>query len=593
MPFDAQTGIYSSPTPDIALPDPSLNFFDFLFSSTPYSTAPNAFQCPEPSGKTWLTDAATGTSYTFEQVRERTLSFARLFAWEGLGAGTTLAIVSENCIDYGPWMWAAWRVGAAVTCLNPAFTAEEQRILLEKTNVHSPIKLVVASTGAEKTVVAACEKSERLDPVVPVAYSGYDGETLSTFSSLDNLLIRSENQPLPPISTSKVAMYAFSSGTTGLPKVVPLTHFALICQNLQGAVHLQAYWPARPDDKMLAVVPLFHGYGQHSGFHTSLVLNTPVVILPKFSLPAFFSAISKHRITRIFLVPPMLLALLASPATADLSSLRFVLSGGAPLAAEAIAAFREKYPDVVLKQAFGATEGTAAIAVHTEESGAAASSGVLLPNVRFVFVSRLLLTLSHVNFSCSAKIVSKEGVRLPPGELGELLVSTPSHALGYLNEIEATKETFLDDGFFRTGDLCRFDDNDLLYIVDRFNELIKVSGFQVAPAELEGHLLAHDDIDDAAVIGIPDSRRGEVPKAYIVLSAAARARLAAAPSPTGEQDRLVSALKQHVLDHKVYYKALGEVEVVDSLPRGASGKLLRRELRALHTAKAELQKAKL
>jgi len=186
-------------------------------------------------------------------------------------------------------------------------------------------------------------------------------------------------------------------------------------------------------------------------------------------------------------------------------------------------------------------------------------------------------------------VVSSDGKLQGPGEIGELLSRSPSNALGYLGNEKATKETFDNDGFVHTGDEVYIDRDGWVFVVDRIKELIKVSGFQVAPAELEGHLLGHPFVQDVCVIGVPDDRTGEKPKAFVALTPEASAQIERDPSQAG---RIATSIKDFVRQHKVHYKALKEVQFISAIPKTASGKLLRKDLRILH-AKAQKTKTKL
>jgi 4-coumarate--CoA ligase len=313
------------------------------------------------------------------------------------------------------------------------------------------------------------------------------------------------------------------------------------------------------DDVVLGLLPAFHIYAMTVVFKTALSVGATVVTLPKFDPETFLGTIGKHRVTWAPLVPPLVLFLAKHPVVekADLSSLRIIFSGAAPLDAETQAAVEGRLPHVSVRQGYGMTElSPVSHFVHPEHNHPG-SVGFLAPN-------------------CEAKLILEDGSEAAAGEIGELCVRGPNVMLGYLNNDEATRSTILPDGFLRTGDIARINESGHTFIVDRLKELIKVKGYQVAPAELEGLLLAHTSLADAAVIGMPHERDGERPWAYVV-----RAPTDAGAALTDED------VKSYVAEETVDYKHLDRVVFVEAIPKSASGKILRRELKAAAVAEAE------
>ncbi|GAA5938336.1 hypothetical protein JCM3775_000867 [Rhodotorula graminis] len=598
MPFDQHTGIYTRDLPKVALPQKALTIYDFLFDPEPAAFEGSSgarLERPDPTGRTWLIDASSPRQYTFEQTRKRTDDIARAFCAKGLEAGDTILVFSPNDLDYGPVLWAGFRAGAASSCANPSYTHAELALQMDTVNKHYPVRFLVVHPDAIETAVKACETSGLSTKMIVLIRSPTDSPAkikslASGFPTLDDLVSSTSNEPLPPKfslkqdeAKTRLAFLSFSSGTTGVPKAVMIPHFAVISNVLQDALHWSKsnnFVPydakTKKGDVVMGCLPFYHIYGLVVILHHSIWQNTPVVIHSKFDPRLFLESITAHRISTLYLVPPQVIFMVKQDDLVkqfDLSSVRMVMAGAAPLTDETISAFRTRFPHIAIGQGYGMTESSTIIStMDASHDFPGASAGYLLPNVE-------------------AKIVSPEGKALPPKQVGELLARMPSIALGYLNNDKATKETFDDEGFLHTGDEGFIDEHSRLFITDRIKELIKCSGFQVAPAELEGHLLAHEDVQDVCVIGVPDERKGEVPKAYVVVSPGAASRVKSGGSSA--ENALVDSIKKFVSDHKIKYKWLAEVEFIDAIPKTPSGKLLRRDLRTLHAQKVKAQKEKL
>lgn len=281
-----------------------------------------------------------------------------------------------------------------------------------------------------------------------------------------------------------------------------------------------------------------------------LAFGATVVTMPRFDLATYLRALQDHRVTRAYVAPPIVVALAKHPSVEghDLSALRFVFSGAAPLDAE-LAALASQRLGVPVAQGYGMTElSPLTHATPYGTDGVAGSIGKLVPSTEALVVDPL------------------SGDAVPPGERGELWVRGPQVMQGYLNNAEATAATIDADGWLHTGDVAVVDDDGNYYVVDRIKELIKYKGYQVAPAELEAELLTHPGIADAAVIGVMLEGE-EVPKAYVVRAPSA---------PELSETEVIGYLESRVAPHK----RVRLVEFLDAVPKSASGKILRRELRA-------------
>jgi acyl-CoA synthetase (AMP-forming)/AMP-acid ligase II len=346
-----------------------------------------------------------------------------------------------------------------------------------------------------------------------------------------------------------VAALPYSSGTTGTPKGVMLTH-RNIATNL---AQLQPALPTGPGDRILAVLPFFHIYGLTALMNGPLRQGSTVVVLPRFDLETFLGAIEKHRITHLYVAPPIVLALAKHPAVEgyDLSSLRHVISAAAPLDGELARACARRLGLPPVGQAYGMTElspGTHVVPYDAKNPPPGAV-GRLIPSTEMRIVS-----------------LDDPAKDAAPGEPGEVLIRGPQVMKGYLGRPDATADMIDTEGWLHTGDVGRVDADGWLFVVDRVKELIKYKGFQVAPADLEAVLLAHEGIADAAVIGVLDDDGNEVPKAFVVR----------ADPALGAED-----VKAYVAERVAPYKKIRRVAFIDGVPRAASGKILRRELREM------------
>ncbi|GAA5840411.1 hypothetical protein JCM5353_004395 [Sporobolomyces roseus] len=574
MPFDSKTGIHTGPFPPCKLPDEPLSIFEFLF---PKDKEPDNF-------RPWILDATSDLQLTKKQACDRTLDLAKAFHKKGIRESTCSVIFSPNAVDYGPCLWANFRQGGIVSAANPSYNASELGHQLRLVQSHYPVKLLLCHPESIVEGVKACEEA-KLDSriIVLMKAGGSDNQLAKGFPTLDDIINESKNDKIPPQvfikkeeARTKLALLSFSSGTTGLPKAVEIPHFALIANVLQASSHWDATSPfksydakSKTGDVVLACLPFYHIYGLVVVLHGSLYMDLPLVILPKFTLPAFCDSISRFRVSILFVVPPMIVMLVKQDVSQyDLSCVRLTMAGAAPLTDETVKAYLKKFPHSVCGQGYGTSTIVSLIDANYRGGFPPSSAGVLVPNIE-------------------AKIVSPEGKLLGPNEIGELWSRGPSNALGYLGNEKATQETFDSERFVHTGDECKIDENGLLFVVDRIKELIKSSGYQVPPAELEGHLLSHPDVQDVAVIGIPDEQRGEAPKAFVVPSTAWSS------SKSNSEAALIEALKKYVTDHKIKYKALSEVELIDAIPKTPSGKLLRKDLRVRHAQSVKNRKEKL
>lgn len=488
-------------------------------------------KCEELGDYPAIIDGPTGNTLSFSQLRSRTRQLAGGLQANGFRKGSVVALVAPNCPDYAVVFHAAALCAGTVTTVNPTYGAEE----IKQQLIDSKATLVITANACIESVAEAI-KGTAATEIVTLHPS-------EMYRNLDELL-GDESDQIPVDLHNHPVVLPYSSGTTGLPKGVMLSHHNLVA-NLEQTNAALNYGS---DECALAVLPFFHIYGMQVLMGSLLSAGATIVTVPRFDMEQVLGLIQEHKITQLFAVPPIVLGLAKTPLLDkyDVSSLRKIFSGAAPLGAELAeeAATRVGCPVV---QGYGMTEISPVSHITPEFNARPGSSGVTIAN-----------TIS--------RIVDENGNDLGPNEDGELLVKGPQVMIGYLNNPTATQETVDADGWLHTGDLARIDEDGFMSIVDRVKELIKYKGFQVAPAELEALIVTHPAVADVAVVGMPDDEAGELPKAFVSLKPNVDA-----PSAQDIRD-FVSA-------HVASYKQVHEVDFIDSIPKSASGKILRRLLR--------------
>ncbi|RST17743.1 4-coumarate--CoA ligase family protein [Streptomyces sp. WAC05374] len=486
-----------------------------------------------------LVDGAGDLSLTYGQIDTYHRRVAAALAGAGLRKGDVLALHSPNTVAYPVVFYGATRAGAAVTTVHPLSTAEEFAKQLRDSSARWIVTVSPLLATARRAAELAGGVAEIL---VCDAAEGH--------RSILDMVASTDPEPAVAIDPAEdLAALPYSSGTTGVPKGVMLTHRS-IATNL---AQLEPLIPMRRGDRVLAVLPFFHIYGLTALMNAPLRQGATVVVLPRFDLDTFLAAIEKHRINALYVAPPIVLALAKHPAVTryDLSSLEYVVSAAAPLDARLAEACSARLGLPPVRQAYGMTElspATHAVPLSAPNPPPGAV-GKLLPGTEMRLLS-----------------LDDPAEDAAPGEDGEIAVRGPQVMKGYLGRPDATAAMIDPDGWVHTGDIGRVDADGWLFVVDRVKELIKYKGFQVAPAELEALLLTHEGVADAAVIGVYDEDGNEVPKAYVVRQ----------PHATGlTGDDIIAFVAGKVAP----YKKVRRVEFVDGVPRAASGKILRRELR--------------
>ncbi|HKH22856.1 MAG TPA: AMP-binding protein [Solirubrobacterales bacterium] len=456
-------------------------------------------------------DGPTGDTTTYAELAAKVDATAALLQDRGIGKGDVVGLIAPNSAEWGIVYHAILRAGGVVTPMSPLLTPKER----DRQETDSDARLVIddpPAIVAEATPGATPAKVE-VDP-------------------------------------GDLAVLPYSSGTTGLMKGVMLSHRNLVA-------NIEQAWTSMPlshEDTLVGLLPFFHSYGQTVVLNMGLAKRSTIVTMPRFDLDDLLGIVEEYRVTWLHIVPPIVLALATAPQIdeRDTSSLKMVISGAAPLDADLLRRAEERI-GAPIRQGYGLTE----VSPVSHKSRLAdveitppGSVGRLIPNTE-------------------ARLVDPEtGENVPVGEEGEIWIRGPQVMLGYLSNPEATAATITSDGWLRSGDVGRVDENGFFFVVDRLKELIKYKGYQVPPAELEAVLVAHPKVRDAGVIGVPNEEGEEVPKACVVCDDGLDA------------DELMA----FVADRVAPYKRIREVEFVEEVPKSPSGKILRRVLREQYGA---------
>jgi acyl-CoA synthetase (AMP-forming)/AMP-acid ligase II len=458
----------------------------------------------------------------------------------GVGKGDFVGILAPNCVEFEVGFFGILKTGATVTTINSGY---REREIAAQLNASGAGVLIVHESLTEMAEAAAKDtpKLQRL-----IAINDNANDPTSFWGMID--AASGEPTPVEIDPVNDLAALPFSSGTTGMNKGVMLAHENLHANVRQLADRDEGNAVVH-DDVVLVHLPLFHIYGMTVLMQQSLYVGATQVMMGRFDMAEFLSLIQDHGITALYTAPPVGVGLSQTPLVNDynLSSLRFIMFGAAPMSAELQLRIAGRL-DCIVIQGYGLTETSPVTHMDfNDDRMKPGSIGPMLPDVE-------------------QRVVDMETglVDLGPNELGELLMRGPNIMRGYYNQPEATAEAIDADGWFRTGDLVKIDEDGYVYVLDRKKELIKYSGFQVPPAELEGILLEHPAVADAAVIGKADEEHGEIPKAFVVLK------------PGGATS--ARQLMEYVAGQVATFKQIREVEFMDAIPKNPSGKLLRRVL---------------
>ncbi|KAI3967653.1 hypothetical protein MKX01_039563 [Papaver californicum] len=532
-----ETFIYRSKLPDIPISN-QIPLHTYCFENI-----------SEFSEKPCLITGSNGRIYSYSETHLISQKTAAGLSKLGIKKGDVIMLLLQNCPEFVFSFLGASMLGAVSTTANPFYTQSE---IFKQFNSSKPKLIITQSQYVEKLRDSA-ENAPKIGEDFIVVTIDDPPENCLHFSAITD----SDEKEIPSVSIEpdSPVVLPYSSGTTGLPKGVILTHKSLISSVAQQVDGENPNLYLKSDDVVLCVLPLFHIYSLHSVLLCSLRAGAGVLLMEKFDITSLLEWIQRYRVSVAPVVPPLVLALAKNPLVEnfDLSSIRAVLSGAAPLGKELQDALKSRVPRAIFGQGYGMTEAGPVLAMSLvfakqpfpSKSG---SCGTVVRNAELKVID------------------SETGLTLRHNQPGEICVRGPQIMKGYLNDVDATSSTIDVEGWLHTGDIGYVDDDNEIFIVDRVKELIKFKGFQVPPAELEALLLSHPSIADAAVVSQKDDVAGEIPVAFIVLS-------------NGFELTEV-AVKEYISKQVVFYKRLHKVFFIHAIPKSPSGKILRKDLRA-------------
>ncbi|KAK4061949.1 hypothetical protein Trihar35433_9549 [Trichoderma harzianum] len=564
MPFTTPSYIHKLPFN----PPDSIPIHEFLFKDEDkYGRYPIANSRPP------FTCGITGKSYSAAEVKNRIEWLSAALASElgfevnsGSEFDKVIGLFSVNTIDTMTISWAAHRFSGVSSPISPSYSAAELARQLKTVKCKALFTCaMLLPTALEAASAANIPKTHVY--LLEIPEKALKGAIVPTdIKSVDQLIAEGKKlAPLPQLKweqgqgARQTAFLCSSSGTSGLPKNVMISHKNVIANTLQISTYESNYKSGKPES-LLAVLPMSHSYALIVTGHSGVYRGYNAVVLPGFDLVDVLEAVQKLSIETLWMVPPMIVALIKNSAITAKYNLEYVKTtvvGASNLTKEVNEQFARFFPNCQLIQGYGLTETSVVVSMQNKADVMFGSCGHIFPGYE-------------------GRLVSRDGEEVTELETpGELLLRSPSVMLGYLDNEKATKETFTSDGWLRTGDLMEFrksnDGHEHLFIVDRVKEMIKVRGLQISPTEVEALLLRHPCIADVCVVPIPDDSAGELPLAFIVRSSAGK-----------EEDERVLKQKIHTFvnnELSEYKRLAGGIEFLEAIPKSASGKTKRGEMK--------------
>jgi long-chain acyl-CoA synthetase len=495
-----------------------------------------------------------GKSWSYKDSRMITEWLAASLNRVGFTKGDRIAIMLPNCPHYIFTLFAAFRLGGIAVQVNPMYVEREIEYVLND----SETEYMVVYEGLYARV-KTIQPHTSLKRIIVVGFGGRRMELADGDLYFEDFLTHDHLIPEIPIDINEdVALLQYTGGTTGISKGVMLTHQNLLANIIQVCDFTYNAVDEKPENfKIISVLPMFHVYGLSCNALSAIRLGCNQLILPRFDVQELMELIKKEKPFQMTAVPTMYFALNSLPELekTEIKNIYFLSSGGAPLPVEMVKLF-EKRVGVRLNDGYGLSETSpSAISTPPYLPRKLGSVGIPLPGTEARIVTE-----------------TKDGyVNVPVGEAGELILRGPQVMKGYWKRPSETKEVLKEDGWLFTGDIAKMDEDGYFYILDRKKDIIIASGYNVYPREIEEILYQHDAVEEAIVIGVPDSYRGETVKAFVKLK----------PEAQASPEELIGFSKSYLAP----YKVPKEIEILNELPKSSVGKLLRRMLR-----ESEIQK---
>jgi len=537
IPEEDEPFIVKSPYSEVEIPE--VNLADFVWKDVE--------KWPE---RTALVCGMTGREYTYEMAHNMSKKFGSALLRMGAKKGDVLCMVVPNIPEFPIAFFGAAGVGVTLTTMNPTYRPEEIARQLE----NSGAKYVLTIGLFLQNIKQACELYGGIEKVIVLGMEDKPDDCVGFIEMVlyEDGSLYDDNRKFNV--HEDIAVLPYSSGTTGPPKGVSLTHYNMVanmCQMNHPNVTMLRDTSIVEQEITVAVLPFFHIYAMNTIMTVGLQIGAKIVTVPRFEPEMYIKALVTYRPTWLALVPPLVSFLSTHPAVKSdyLKSVVAVTGGAAPFGPALIEKFKEKCApnEIQFREGFGMTESSPVSHVQPEEGAVLGGCGHPVPNT-------------------IAKIIDIEtGEALGPHTDGELCVAGPQVMQGYYKNENATDKTII-EGWLHTGDIAKYDDDGQFYIVDRLKELIKVKGLQVAPSEVEDLIRRHPGVNDVAVVGVPDDRAGELPRAYVVRK-----------NRQVLEESIIDWVKERAAPHK--HLGAG-VMFVETLPKNQTGKILRRELKA-------------
>lgn len=504
--------------------------------------------------KTATVCVLTGHGYTYAQTHKMSVTFAASLRKKlKLQNDDKVVIILPNIPEYPCSILGVLQAGCIASMMNPVYTAHELKRQFEIIDC----KCIITSKISYNNIKEALNQLQKNIPIILVDNDDLPDGTIKFAELAEDFTIDVDCLKSVQRSPKDVAILPFSSGTTGFPKAVELTHESVVSMNQMIADPEIIVIEETTDTNqsvLPAILPFFHIFGFNALMLNQMSFGCKLVTMPYFKPELFLQTIAGHRADVLFLVPPMVVFLGKHPAVKPehLQSVKGIISGAAPLSATDADAVLNKNRNIIFRQGYGLTETNGGTTIGRRDDSNHSSVGHAMANTE--------IKIADVNTQ-EALGVDREG---------EIWIRSPALMTGYYRNDEATKEVMTDDGWYKTGDIGKYDDNKYLYVTERLKELIKVKGFQVPPAELETIIRTHPKVLDCAVLGIPDPISGEVPKAFVVPQ----------PNQTLKPEEFLDFVNSKVAP----FKKIREVQCVDEIPKSPAGKVLRKVLKEKYCA---------